>query len=161
VILRLAVAFVALPLLAPAVLPPFFGCFSGASEFEVRSYDSHLPGDVDRALGGAREITVVMEVASGEILAAKNLAFPGKQLMRPGSTRTLFVLMELLDFWNLDPKQRLICPRPLRIGACGSIAATPRSCRSSLATPWLLTFPGAADSMPQWSRNRSSRNVDK
>lgn len=108
--------FVALPLtlFVPAVLPPFFGCVSGASEFELESYDSHLPGNVDGASRGTAGIIVVVDVESGEIPAAKNLALARKQLMRPGSTRKPFVLMDP-DSGRLDPKQRLICRQPLRI----------------------------------------------
>jgi cell division protein FtsI/penicillin-binding protein 2 len=40
----------------------------------------------------------------------------GRQLIRPGSTLKPFVLMALLDSRKLDPKRRLICKRPLRIG---------------------------------------------
>lgn len=152
--------FVALPLtlFVPAVLPPFFGCVSGASEFELESYDSHLQGNVDRALSGRAGTIVVIDVESGEIPAAKNLAVARKQLMRPGSTRKPFVLMEFLDSGRLEPKQRFICPRPLRIGAWSSIADTPRTCRSSRTTPWFFTFPRAAEAMPRSSRLPSSNN---
>ena len=155
--------FVALPLtlFVPAVLPPFFGCVSGASEFELESYDSHLPGNVDGAFRGTAGIIVVIDFESRKILAAKSLDFAGKQLMRPGPTRKPFALMDLPDSGKLDRKQRLICPRPLRIGAWSSIADTPRTCRSSRATPWFFIFPRAADLMPEWSRTPSSRNIGK
>jgi cell division protein FtsI/penicillin-binding protein 2 len=73
---------------------------------------------VDHALEGHGHAgsIVVIDVESGEILAAKNLELAGKQLIRPGSTLKPFVLMALLDSGKLDPKQRLICRRPLRIG---------------------------------------------
>ena len=147
---RLTAAFAALPLtlFVLALLPPFFGCFSRASEVEL---PSHVQGDVDRAVSAAG-IVAVIDVESGKILAEKKLDFAGKQTVRPGSTRKPFVLMELLDSGKLDPKQRFICPRPLRIGACGSIAATRRTSRSSPTTPW---------SMPQSSRSPSSRNIGK
>jgi hypothetical protein len=111
VILRLTVVFVALPLtlFVLAVLLFFFGCFSRASEFERESYDSPLPGDVDRAFSAAGTI-VVMDVESGEILAAKSLGFPGKQLMRPGSTRKPFALMDLTDSGLTGPEATIHLP---------------------------------------------------
>ena len=156
--------FVRLPLtpFVPAVLPPFFGCVSGATEFERESYDSHSPGNVDRAFRGSAGTIVVIDVESRKILAEKSLGFPGKQLMRPGSTREPFVLMEFPDSGRLNPQQRFICPRPLRIAACGSIEAPPRTCRSSTrTTPSSLTLPRAAEVMPRWSRTPSSRNMGK
>ena len=104
------------------------GHFSRASEFELRSYDSRLQGAVDRVLGGSAEAIVVVDVESGEILAAKNLEVAGTQLIRPGSTLKPFVVMELLDSGKLDPKQRLICGRPLGIAGmrldCSHTAVT-------------------------------------
>lgn len=121
-----------------------------------------LTVDVDRVPSGPAGTVVVRDVESGEILATENFDFARKQLIRPGSTRKPLVLMELLDSGKLDPKRRLICRRPLRIGACGPIEGTPRTCRSSTRTmPWLIVFPMAADSMPQWSRTPSSRNIGK
>lgn len=126
-ILRLTVAFAALPLtlFVPAVVPPFFGCVSGASEFERESYDSHLPGNVDGAFRLIAGIIAVIDVESRKILAEKSLDFAGKQLMRPGSTRKPFVLMESLDSGRLDLQERFICPRPIRIAACGRLWVHP------------------------------------
>ncbi len=81
------------------------------------SFDPRLQHAVDHALGGHSGAIVIIDVASNEILASKNLEFAGKQLIRPGSTLKPFVLMELLDSGKLDPKERLICRRPLRIGS--------------------------------------------
>lgn len=71
---------------------------------------------VDRAIDGPAGAIVVVEVESGEILAARNLEFAGKQLIRPGSSLKPFVLMQLLDSSKLDPRQRWLCKRPLAIG---------------------------------------------
>ncbi len=81
-----------------------------------KTQDLRLQGAVERVLDGHAGTVVVIDVESGEILAAKNLELAGRQLIRPGSTLKPFVLMELLDSGKLDPKQRLICRRPLRIG---------------------------------------------
>jgi len=81
------------------------------------SFDARLQHAVDHALGGHSGAIVVIDVASNEILASKNLDLAGKQLVRPGSTLKPFVLMELLVSGKLDPQERLICRRPLRIGS--------------------------------------------
>ncbi len=87
-----------------------------SSVYASNSHDPRLQRAVDRVLDGHAGTVVVIDVESGEILAAKNLEFAGKQLIRPGSMLKPFVLMELLDSGKLDPKARLICRRPLRIG---------------------------------------------
>jgi cell division protein FtsI/penicillin-binding protein 2 len=79
-------------------------------------HDLRLQQAVDRGLDGSAGIIPVVDVESAEILAAKNLEFASKQFIRPGSTLKPFVLMELLDSARLDPNERLICRRPLRIG---------------------------------------------
>ena len=159
-ILGLTVGFVALPLtvFVLAVLPPFFGGVFGASEFELQSYASRVRGDVDRALSGPAGTIAVIDVASRKILAAKNPDFAGKQLIWPGSTLRPFVLMELRS-GKLDPKQQLCCRSPLRIGACGSIVAAPRTCRRS--TRWLFSFSRVAEALPLLSCTPSSRNIGK
>ena len=78
--------------------------------------DLRLQQAVDRGLDGSAGIIPVVDVESAEILAAKNLEFASKQFIRPGSTLKPFVLMELLDSARLDPNERLIGRRPLRIG---------------------------------------------
>jgi penicillin-binding protein 2 len=89
--------------------------FLPSSIFSSKSRDLRLQQAVDRALGGTAVAIVVLDVDSGEILAARNLECAGQQLIQTGSTLKPFVLMELLDSRKLDPKQRLICRRPLRI----------------------------------------------
>lgn len=80
------------------------------------SHDLRLQRAVNRGLDRHAGTAVVIDIKSQEILAAHNLQLAGKQLMRPGSTLKPFVLMQLLDSDKLDPKRRLICRRPLRIG---------------------------------------------
>jgi cell division protein FtsI/penicillin-binding protein 2 len=89
--------------------------FLPSSAFSSKSRDLRLQQAADRALGGTAVAIVVSDVDFAEILAPRNLEFAGR-LIQPGSTLKPFVLMELLDSTKLDPKQRLICRRPLRIG---------------------------------------------
>jgi cell division protein FtsI/penicillin-binding protein 2 len=59
---------------------------------------------------------VVVDVASGEVLAAHRLDLAARTLARPGSTLKPFVLMELLKTRRLDANRKLVCRRGLRIG---------------------------------------------
>lgn len=156
--------FAALPLtlFALAVLPPLFGCSSRTSEFELQPYDSLLQGNVDRALSGPAGTIAVTDVESAAILAAKNQCFAGKQLIRPGSAREPFVLMELPDSGKLDPRRRLICPRPLRIGGmrldCSHTADVSQFDANDAMVAY---FPRAAEGMPGSSRTPSPRKIGK
>ncbi|HEY6348600.1 MAG TPA: penicillin-binding transpeptidase domain-containing protein [Candidatus Angelobacter sp.] len=59
---------------------------------------------------------VVMDVASGKILAQRHLDLAGQRLEPPGSTVKPFVLMELLSTGKINAEQRIMCRRPLYIG---------------------------------------------
>lgn len=59
---------------------------------------------------------VVMDVASGKILAQHHLEVAGQRLEPPGSTVKPFVLMELLATGKINAEQRVMCHRPLYIG---------------------------------------------
>jgi hypothetical protein len=109
VIPRLTATFAALPLtpFVLAVLPPFLGCFPGASEFEL---PSHVQGDVGRVVSGAVGTVAVIDVESGKILAAKKLDFAGKQLVPRRSTRKPFVLMELLGLRETGSEATIYLP---------------------------------------------------
>ncbi len=60
---------------------------------------------------------VVVDVASGKILASNNLRLAATTLQTPGSTLKPFVLMTLLDLHRVDPAQKLLCKRKLQIGS--------------------------------------------
>lgn len=110
-----AVAGLLLTSALPASLHPSCGCSREACELHSQRYDSRLQAAADRALGGPAAAIVVVDVDSGRILAAKNLEFAGNGLIRSGSTLKPFVLMELLGSGKLNPRQRLVCRRPLGI----------------------------------------------
>ncbi len=78
---------------------------------------AQLQQTVDRALKDSAGTIVVIDVASGKILAEKNLELAARELVRPGSTLKPFVLAALLQTNRIDPKQKLVCRRPLRIGS--------------------------------------------
>ena len=59
---------------------------------------------------------VVLDVASGKILAQRHLELAAQKLETPGSTVKPFVLLELLSAGKINPEQRVMCRRPLYIG---------------------------------------------
>lgn len=81
------------------------------------SRDALLQQAVDRAISGHAGAIVIVDVASGEILASNNLRLAANSLQRPGSTLKPFVLLALLESGKLDATQRLLCRRPLQIGS--------------------------------------------
>jgi cell division protein FtsI/penicillin-binding protein 2 len=79
--------------------------------------DAALQRAADDAMANHPGALVVMDVSSGAILAAHDLAAAEDQLERPGSTLKPFVLDALLESGKLDPTQRILCRRRLRIGS--------------------------------------------
>jgi len=78
---------------------------------------SKLQREVDRAMGKLPGAFVVIDVTSRTILAAHRMDLASLRLEAPGSTLKPFLLMTLLETGKLDPKQQLICRRPLQIGS--------------------------------------------
>jgi peptidoglycan glycosyltransferase len=99
--------------LSLSVLP--LAVFLLSSLSDSTSHDLRLQRAVDHAIGRHAGAIVVVKVTSDRILASNNVDLAGRQLVRPGSTLKPFVLMELLESGKLDPKQFLLCKRPLRI----------------------------------------------
>ncbi|HEX7286160.1 MAG TPA: penicillin-binding transpeptidase domain-containing protein [Candidatus Angelobacter sp.] len=60
-------------------------------------------------------VAVVLDVASGKVLADWNLKVAAQHLAAPGSTLKPFVLAELLRDGRVRPQERLVCRRPLVI----------------------------------------------
>lgn len=67
-------------------------------------------------MAGKTGAVVVLDAASGKILAKSNMEVAAQRLAQPGSTLKPFVLMELLASGRVKPEQRLVCRRPLLIG---------------------------------------------
>ncbi|HEY6249918.1 MAG TPA: penicillin-binding transpeptidase domain-containing protein [Candidatus Angelobacter sp.] len=72
--------------------------------------------EVNRLMANKAGSVVVMDVASGRILAQRHLDLAGQRLEPPGSTVKPFVLMELLSSGKINAEQRVMCRRPLYIG---------------------------------------------
>jgi cell division protein FtsI/penicillin-binding protein 2 len=89
--------------------------------FPLRTEDSgwalKLQREVDRAMGKLPGAIVVVDVTTRTVLAAHRMDLASSRLVAPGSTLKPFLLMALLETGKLDPKQQLICRRPLKIGS--------------------------------------------
>jgi cell division protein FtsI/penicillin-binding protein 2 len=70
---------------------------------------------VNDAMRGRPGSAVVLDVASGRILAARNLAGAARRVVRPGSTVKPFTLLALSS-GGVDPAARFFCKRNLRVG---------------------------------------------
>ena len=66
-------------------------------------------------MAGRSGALVVADVSSGKILAAVELERAAHEMLTPGSTVKPFVLMELLATGKLDPNEKLLCRRKVRI----------------------------------------------
>jgi peptidoglycan glycosyltransferase len=59
---------------------------------------------------------VIVDVASGRVIAAVHQEIAAQAVESPGSTLKPFVLMALLESGGIDSKERLVCHRKLTIG---------------------------------------------
>src|SRR5215813_926795 len=75
-----------------------------------------LQRHINRLMADKAGVVVLMDVASGNILAQRNINVAARRLEFPGSTVKPFVLMELLNSGKVKPEQKLMCRRPLYIG---------------------------------------------
>ena len=71
---------------------------------------------LDRGFGERSGAGVVVEVASGKILATKNLTAASQRLALPGSTLKTFTLIALLESGKLRPDETYVCPYGLKVG---------------------------------------------
>jgi len=94
------------------VLLVLFACASLAQERAPGA----LQAAIRQAMKGRPGSVVVLNVASGNVLAAWNLKVAAQRLEKPGSTVKPLVLLELLESAKVKPEQRLVCRRPLYVG---------------------------------------------
>ena len=89
--------------------------------FPLRSDDSarqsKLQREVDQAMGKLPGAIVMVDVTTRTVLAAHAMDVASLRLEAPGSTLKPFLLMAMLESGKLDPKQKLICHRTLKIGS--------------------------------------------
>jgi cell division protein FtsI/penicillin-binding protein 2 len=70
---------------------------------------------IARQMAGKSGAVVVMEVASGKMIAEWNFKVAARRVTAPGSAVKPFVLLELLRAGRLDPQQHMACRRSLTI----------------------------------------------
>ncbi|PYP83960.1 MAG: hypothetical protein DMG65_23410 [Candidatus Angelobacter sp. Gp1-AA117] len=97
---------------ARLVLGVVFVCVSTAQERSPVA----LQAAIQHAMKGRPGSVVMLNVASGKILAAWNLNVAAQRVEPPGSTVKPFVLLELLESGKIKAEQRLVCHRPLYVG---------------------------------------------
>jgi cell division protein FtsI/penicillin-binding protein 2 len=77
---------------------------------------SALQQAVIRAMAGKRGTAVVVDVATGKVLAAYHLEVAARKLALPGSSIKAFTLAALLEAGNVDGQTVLMCKRTLTLG---------------------------------------------
>lgn len=71
---------------------------------------------VTHAMAGKRGAAVVIDVATGKVLAAYQLEVAARRFALPGSAIKPFTLLALLQAGKVDGQTVLMCKRPLTIG---------------------------------------------
>lgn len=89
--------------------------------------DDSFGSAVDRLMAGKPGAVVVLDVATGQILAQHNRQLASQRLAAPGSTVKPLVLTALLQSGKVDPDQHVYCRRAL------TIAGKRMDCSHSLA----------------------------
>ena len=77
---------------------------------------SALQQAVTRAMAGRSGAAVVIDVATGKVLAAYHLDVAARRLALPGSSSKTFTLLALLEAGKINEQTRLMCKRPLTVG---------------------------------------------
>jgi cell division protein FtsI/penicillin-binding protein 2 len=80
------------------------------------SRNAALHAAADLAMAGRRGTAVVIDVASGNILAAYHLDVAAQRVALPGSSIKAFTLMTLLETGKINDRATLMCKRSLTIG---------------------------------------------
>jgi len=95
---------------------------------------------------------VVLDIATGRVLAANHLADSARTLAAPGSTLKPLALYGLIAAGRWDPARRIACTRNLRIAgrslACSHPPADPMDARQALAWSCNTYFAAVGASLP-------------
>jgi cell division protein FtsI/penicillin-binding protein 2 len=79
-------------------------------------FGSDLDAELARAMHGRSGAAVVVDVASGHVIAIYHPSVAARRLARPGSAFKPFTLLALLQLGKLIPTESLVCRRTLRVG---------------------------------------------
>ena len=94
---------------------------------------------------------VILDVATGHLLASSHLAEAARKLATPGSTLKPLVLFGLISSGRWDPARRIACTRKLTIAGhsmnCSHPSADPMDARAALTWSCNTYFANVADSL--------------
>jgi cell division protein FtsI/penicillin-binding protein 2 len=77
---------------------------------------SALQQAVSRSMAGKRGTAVVIDVATGKVLAASHLEVAARRLALPGSSIKTFTLLALLEAGKINEQTTFMCKRSLKVG---------------------------------------------
>ena len=113
------------------------GSLAGACFGQTQAAPTWAGATADAARRSPQARIVVLDIATGHLLAASNLADAAHTLAAPGSTLKPLVLYGLLASGRWDPSRRIACTRKLSIAGrsldCSHSAADPMDAREALA----------------------------
>jgi penicillin-binding protein 2 len=89
--------------------------FTALASTQAFSADATLQAAVKHAMSSHRGTAVVLDVRSGEIVAASHLDVAARRLVAPGSSIKPFTLLALLQSGKVNEQTALMCKRPLSI----------------------------------------------
>ena len=109
------------------------------SSSQETNSSARLQQEINHLMVNKTGAVLVMDVASGKVLAQWHLNVAGQRLEPPGSTVKPFVLMELLRAGKINAGQRVMCRRPLYIGGKRMDCSHPESI-TTLDAPDALAY---------------------
>ena len=86
------------------------------AQSKAQAGNSALQQAVTHAMAGRSGTAVVVEVRSGQVLAAYRLDVAARRLAHPGSSIKPFTLMALLEAGKVNAQTTLLCQRKLSLG---------------------------------------------
>lgn len=104
-----------LNLAACRVAAAVFVCLGMSDLTLAQPIASGLQNAVTKAMAGRRGAAVVLDAASGRVLAAYHLDVAARRVVYPGSSIKSFTLLALLEAGKVDEHTALMCKRPLSI----------------------------------------------
>ena len=90
-------------------------CAGGAASQSGAARDARISQAVIQAMAKSQGTAVVLDVATGKLIAASRMDVASRTLVRPGSTIKPFTLMALLDSGVVRPQTSFLCRKSVRI----------------------------------------------
>jgi len=129
----------------------FAVCVAGAGSCQAQAAPTWAGAVAHAARLAPEARIVVLDEASGRVLAARHLAEAARTLAAPGSTLKPLVLYGLVAGGRWDPSRRVACSRKLRIAGrslnCSHPAADPMDARQALTWSCNTYFAAVAGTL--------------